>query len=458
MFRKMNGQRGQALILITFAMIALIAMVGLAVDGSMAFSDRRHAQNAADTAALAGAMTKVYGHEQKLSNGVIYSNLVLSAMNMAAQNGFNSDLVSNTVEVFTCDMPASSCGPQYAGDPDYVQVIIHSRVETFFAGVIGVGEMRNRVQAVALAEKKLSGPIFNGDSIISLAQQCETPKNFSVEGNPNLTVTGGGLYVNSSDPSCGFTCNSNSAKINGNITTAGGPFDLSAKCEENIVGDKATDGDQWDFPVTLDDMGLEFPPECASPKGTYTNYKGTYPGYAGVELTVLTPGWYSDFPPKKEQPLGSLFDTILMLPGTYCVDNVVKLVEQKLTLIGEDVTFFLHDGNFFNLNGGTMKLDAPDTGPYAGYLMIVAPDYGNPVLSESPENCTINGGATNIFTGAIFAPYCNCTINGGSEPTGFDAQFICYTVKITGSAAISFTYDAGENPENNQPGEVGLIK
>jgi Flp pilus assembly protein TadG len=84
MFRKMNGQRGQALILITFAMIALIAMVGLAVDGSMAFSDRRHAQNAADTAALAGAMTKVYGHEQKLSNGVIYSNLVL------CRNGYGS--------------------------------------------------------------------------------------------------------------------------------------------------------------------------------------------------------------------------------------------------------------------------------------------------------------------------------------------------------------------------------
>jgi hypothetical protein len=451
-------QAGQALILIVFSMIGLIAMVGLAVDGGMAFSDRRHAQNAADTAAMAGAMAKVYGHEQKLANNAIYSNLVVAAMNMANENGYDSDLISNTVEVYTCDMAASSCGPQYAGDPDYVQVIIHSRVQTFFAGVIGVGEMRNTVQAIALAEKKISGPLYNGDGVIALSQECQNPDNFTVQGDPKITMTGGGLYVNVDDPACGFKCNSTSATIVGDITIAGGSFDMSTNCSNNTIGDKSTDGDQWDFPVTLADMGISVPPECTSPQGTYTNYNGTYPGYLGVELTVLTPGWYSDFPPKKEQPLGKLYDTILMLPGTYCVDNVIKLTETKLTLIGQDVTFFLHEGDTFDLNGGTMQLDAPDSGPYAGYLMIVAPDYGDPALSKSPTSCKINGGATNVFSGTIFAPYCNCSINGGSEPTAFDAQLICYTVNISGTSTINFIYDASKNAENNQPGEVGLIK
>ena len=54
-----KGQRGQALIIIAFAIIGLIGMTGLAVDGGMAFSDRRHAQNAADTAAVAGALAKI---------------------------------------------------------------------------------------------------------------------------------------------------------------------------------------------------------------------------------------------------------------------------------------------------------------------------------------------------------------------------------------------------------------
>jgi hypothetical protein len=458
MYFQLNQQRGQALIVIVFAMIGLIAMVGLAVDGGIAFSDRRHAQNAADTAAVAGAMTRIYALEDGMSESDAYAALSVAARNMAETNGYNGDLVTNTVEVYTCDMLDSSCGNPYDGDEDYVQVVITSQVATFFAGVVGIGQMVNRVQAVALAEKKISGPLYDGDSMISLAPSCQTPDNFIVEGNPNVIVSGGGLYVNTDDPSCGFKCTSNSAIITGDITTAGGTFDLSAQCDGNHIGEQNEDGDQWDFPVMLEDLGLEVPPECTSPQGTYTNYNGNYPGYLGVELTVLTPGLYNDFPPKKEQPLGKLYDTILMLPGTYCVANVVKLVETKLTLIGEDVTFFVRARNAFDLNGGTMRLDAPDSGPYAGYLMIVEPDYGEPLLSKSPTDCKISGGSTNVFSGTIFAPYCNVTINGGSEPTAFDAQIIAYTVKITGNSTINFVYDTGKNAENKKPARIGLVK
>ena len=53
-----SQERGQALILIAFAAIGLFAFTALAIDGSRVFSDRRHAQNAADTAALAAALAK----------------------------------------------------------------------------------------------------------------------------------------------------------------------------------------------------------------------------------------------------------------------------------------------------------------------------------------------------------------------------------------------------------------
>jgi len=48
-------EKGQALILVALAAIGLFAFAALAIDGSRMFSDKRHAQNAADTAALAGA-------------------------------------------------------------------------------------------------------------------------------------------------------------------------------------------------------------------------------------------------------------------------------------------------------------------------------------------------------------------------------------------------------------------
>ncbi len=47
-------QRGQTTILIALAMLALIGMVGLAIDGGAVYQQRRIAQNSADAAALAG--------------------------------------------------------------------------------------------------------------------------------------------------------------------------------------------------------------------------------------------------------------------------------------------------------------------------------------------------------------------------------------------------------------------
>src|SRR5512141_2701217 len=64
----MNGsnrkERGQALVLIVFAIVGLIGLTGLAIDGGNAYSDRRHAQNAADTAALAAALSKTHAADQ----------------------------------------------------------------------------------------------------------------------------------------------------------------------------------------------------------------------------------------------------------------------------------------------------------------------------------------------------------------------------------------------------------
>ena len=52
-----STEKGQALIIIALAAVVLFGFAALAIDGSTAFSDRRHAQNAADTAAMAGALT-----------------------------------------------------------------------------------------------------------------------------------------------------------------------------------------------------------------------------------------------------------------------------------------------------------------------------------------------------------------------------------------------------------------
>ncbi|MFP4346097.1 MAG: pilus assembly protein TadG-related protein [Anaerolineales bacterium] len=57
----MKDERGQSMILIALAIVGLIAVIGLALDGGRLHTNRRLAQNAADAAALAGAQLLLYG-------------------------------------------------------------------------------------------------------------------------------------------------------------------------------------------------------------------------------------------------------------------------------------------------------------------------------------------------------------------------------------------------------------
>src|ERR1041384_2398959 len=100
---KLFTARGQALIVIALAAVGLFAIVGLAIDGSIKFSDRRHAQNAADTAALAGALAKSTAERGSLSDSPIAcpnaspsptcQAILDAAKERATENGYDGDLV-----------------------------------------------------------------------------------------------------------------------------------------------------------------------------------------------------------------------------------------------------------------------------------------------------------------------------------------------------------------------------
>jgi Tfp pilus assembly protein PilX len=142
---KINTERGQALVVIALSIVVLFGFAALALDGSAKFSDRRHAQNAADAAALAAAYSKLDPLNISLSNnspttgapttcppptGVLPSPvcaaLITAGKDSASGNGYDNNLTTNTVDVYT--PPISG---YYAGNIDYVQVIIKSDVNTY---------------------------------------------------------------------------------------------------------------------------------------------------------------------------------------------------------------------------------------------------------------------------------------------------------------------------------------
>ena len=92
------SEKGQALILITLAAIGLFGFAALAVDGSAIFSDRRHAQNAADTAALDAALAKSRLGDWK-SGG----------LQRALSNGYNNNGTTNDVDIYLCSDVDATC-------------------------------------------------------------------------------------------------------------------------------------------------------------------------------------------------------------------------------------------------------------------------------------------------------------------------------------------------------------
>src|SRR5215813_402525 len=95
------SEKGQARILIALAAIGLFAFAALAIDGSVGFSDERHAQNAADTSALAAALAKIRGND--------WNTTVSTARARATSNGYNNNNSTNVVDVYLCSDPLATC-------------------------------------------------------------------------------------------------------------------------------------------------------------------------------------------------------------------------------------------------------------------------------------------------------------------------------------------------------------
>ena len=149
--------------------------------------------------------------------------------------------------------------------------------------------------------------------------------------------------------------------------------------------------------------------------------------------------------------------------SVYCVADVLRWNQDKFILVGRNVTIFIRAGYDFSLNDGVIDIDAPDSGPYQGYLIVVEPHYTytDGVLDTSPYACNITGDANSVFVGTVFAPYCSCTLNGSSDTNvvvDFSAQLLCYDVKINGGAGINFNYDPGENGQGKDPPNIGLTR
>ena len=489
---KMTSERGQALILIALAMVGMVAIVGLAIDGSRKFSDQRHAQNAADTAAIAAALAKVDALKAGKGNSptvcpppsgppsAVCTDLLNAGGALAQNNGYTNNLTTSTVEIYS--PPISG---HYINDADYVQVIITSFINTTFSKVIGITQTQNIVQAVALAKPEFT--LAQGAMIISYDPNPSCPSgpgngggSVDVSGSSTLNLNGGGFLINSgiacgfSAPNCPVMNITGGAGINSvavspldNVYQKGPPSCLSTPVSENFNQPPIAIPDDVYWPKVPAECG--FAPPAPTKLGEIM--AGSPPKLTGEWL--IYPGYYETFPPSD---LVGNKQLIYMKSGVYCIDpggptkdwplswspvdfvslnGSTKPAKNKYHTYNPDgVTLYIRKGGGFAINANNPTfLDASKnpSSDYQGYLIILEG------VHTSIQSCAITGGATIDINGMIFAPYCNITVNGGSDSFAeINAQLIGWDLKINGNNTINFNYDPSNQVKIKR--KVGLMK
>lgn len=410
-----RSESGQIIILLVFAIISLLAITGLAIDGGRVFSDRREAQNVADTASLTAALADC--------NNV---NAAAAALDRAATNGFDNDGITNTVVVN--NPPASG---SYAGDSDYFEVVITTVTRPTFIQLVYRGPLENTVRAVARC--KPPGGIAFGNAIVSLdPSACSS---LEVTGGGSIQTIGGGIFVNS---------NANAKNCHAAVVSGGGSVDGGPDGIQVVGGTQTNGGGSFSPPLTtgvppLDDPLANLPPPSSACAGPAVNYK-----LNGGKTAAINPGHYSGI----DLSGGS---SLTLNPGIYCIDS--PQVNQGLTVSGGSniqgtgVLLYFKNGSFSASGGGTVDLSAPTDANCVGLTcdyvgLLVYSDHNN---SNKNADFHMSGGSGTSFTGTIYAPNNDCIVTGNALDVGLNSQVICKTVNVSGTGTFVVNYDQDLN-------------
>ena len=205
--RSRPAQRGQVLVMFAGGLIALLAVVGLVIDGGTVFFSRRDDQNASDLASLAGtkrlydyyvtntAYTTTDNPYAKIqaslaSNGCVAANgCTWTARYVGARSGQSYPVLGTVAPWASGDIapPGALIGAKALG----VQVDIQTQPRTYFLGIFGRGTWDVRASATSMTGSLtavppsqllpialVDGQALNSGTIYSLTSGANGPGNF----------------------------------------------------------------------------------------------------------------------------------------------------------------------------------------------------------------------------------------------------------------------------------------
>lgn len=405
-------ESGQAMVLFVLGFVALLGFTALAIDGGNVYTDRRHAQNAADASALAGALQK--------SNGRTNPEVVQAAEVSASTNGYSGS-----------DVFAQVTGPFYDFSGKYylVNTTITSTVNTSFAQVVFSGPLRNTV--TASARSQASQPALPGYAIIGMGD-CLNDGGNLISGNGGGPSGGvraydGGIFVNTPETAanpCAISPPNNGYGVYADTSIASvGSYNYAGV--NNLNYSTMVTGVNGGVPI--DDPLAELPePQCTT-NGT-TSGSGFQPGnWNGNDLGT---GTYA--------------------PGIYCINGDLHLSGDD-ALLGDGLVLYFKNGAIIYTGNAYMQITAPNVLNCLGTdgdATASCTYKGIAIFSARTNTSTIEvrGNGGNAIQGMVYALSGTLDARGGgndAQDAVIIGQVVVGRVNNMGGGDVKVTYNAG---------------
>lgn len=419
-----NDERGAISALMAIGMTAIVGFVGLGIDVSNWYMQRRLTQNMADAAAVAGTYAALRGDE--------LSAIRAAAAQDAYRNGFVADAGAS--------LDVAAVPPPSAPSPvtPLVTVTISREVPVYFARLV-MGARATTITARAVGGTRGLGPLC----VIALDPTANRAMLFN--GNTEARI-GCGVAVNSAASDALYVGGSaileaNPAQAVGDIQIAGAaqlisnypPLPHSPAVPDPFAGRSfpakpASVDKNGGLSVKKNDGPVNLAP--SSPNGAY-RIKGDVTVHGQLNLA----------------------------PGTYYIDGGSLTINAQAKVNGNGATIVLTGDNAaavgtVRINGGAeVNLKAPAGGPFQGIVF-----YQDRIAGTSGDN-RFNGGATMRLQGVVYFPRQPVQFNGGADIPGC-TQIVARTVAFTGNSYIRNTEalctDIGLAP-SDQPAQEQVV-
>ena len=431
------AERGQAIVLMAFLIIGLLAITGLAVDGGGLLYLQRDTRNAVDAAVVAATYAKCTNASS--------AEVVSAAHDAAMANGFENGVSSVTVNV---NNPPSS-GPG-AGNSEFVEVIIEAEKPSYFIQLVYDAPLRISIKGTGRCKPSTTNT--SGRALFAACTGSET----GIEVQASSSCSGeivGGIHSNSAAKSNNGMC------VQGDVSTSDSASQLKGTANGNpLPGEADENVDVRAMPFTwnladFDTASDKYPSRIISQFGS-DNY-GTLPGGLAIGLddipTEFTSRGLAD--PTTEPVLVYVNGDINIKPGSPPAGTIYYI-----TIVAT----------------GQIKIN----GNVAGGALVIAGEYpvGTNWFNSGTENgmdnllffssrddrdgnCKTSGNTAIDFSvnsaywrGIAYAPVGDVTISGSSSETSYGAiwaQAIKYAV-----SGMTLEFDSSILPPD--PPFIGL--